>query len=74
MTICRDVSEIIRQYHDRSVFDVLHEHFIGIERYEYELTLHGEDYFNRMASDFAWFCNMPMIRSSVFVFYQLHLL
>lgn len=72
MKLCKDVCEIIRQYHDRSVFDVLHERLIGIERYEFELNLHGEDYFARMANDFALFCNMPMVRSFVFVFYHLH--
>lgn len=72
-TLCKDVCNIIRQYHDRNVFDVLHEHLVGIERYEFEMSLHlhGYAFMTEMAAYLASWCAMTLVRSRLFVFYAL---
>lgn len=69
-SLCNDVCNIIRQYEDRNVFDVLHERLIGIERYQSEVHLHGYEYFTRMTHEFVWWCDIPFLRSLLFTFFH----
>lgn len=69
--LCKDVCDIIRQYHDRSAFDVLHERLVGIERYEYEMSLHGYDYFTERAHYFSEWCDISFVRTPLYLFYGL---